>query len=163
MAHVLGVDEDTGARVVHGKWSYDMQDRHGLMPEGATVKGKPRRYLTDGTAEVVLETEGNLALSVHAFGKGKGIYLSSFEFNWMNARLLLNLIRFAGNEQHNARYITDNVYTECAYYPGSGMLVVINNSDQAQTTTIDTEFGMQTLDIAPFDTIITRIGAQASV
>ncbi|MGF6356229.1 beta-D-galactosyl-(1-_4)-L-rhamnose phosphorylase [Paenibacillus sp. 4624] len=163
MAHVLGVDEDTGARVVHGKWAYDVQDRHELMPEGATVKGKPQRYLTDGTAEVVLETEGNIALSVHAFGKGKGIYLSSFEFNWANARLLLNVIRFAGNEQHNAKYITDNVYTECAYYPESGKLVVINNSDQAQTTTIDTEHGMQRLDIAPFDTIITRIGAQASV
>ena len=25
MAHVLGVDEDTGARVVHGKWSYEVQ------------------------------------------------------------------------------------------------------------------------------------------
>nr|WP_261769620.1 1,3-beta-galactosyl-N-acetylhexosamine phosphorylase [Paenibacillus xylanexedens] len=163
MAHVLGVDEDTGARVVHGKWAYEVQDRHELVPEGATVKGKPQRYLTDGTAEVVLETEGNIALSVHAFGKGKGIYLSSFEFNWANARLLLNLIRFAGNEQHNTKYITDNVYTECAYYPESGKLVVINNSDQAQTTTIDTEQGMQRFDIAPFDTMITQIGAQASV
>ncbi|MGQ8874181.1 1,3-beta-galactosyl-N-acetylhexosamine phosphorylase [Paenibacillus sp. TSA_86.1] len=163
MAHVLGVDEDTGARVVHGKWAYDVQDRHGLMPEGATVRGKPQLYLTDGTAEVVQEIEGEIALSVHAFGKGKGIYLSSFEFSWANARLLLNLIRFAGNEQHNTKYITDNVLTECAYYPESGKLVVINNSDQAQTTTIDTEHGMQTLHIAPFDTMITRIGAQASV
>lgn len=133
------------------------------MPEGVSVTGKPQVYLTDGTAEVVQETGGNIALSIHDFGKGKGIYLSSFEFNWANARLLMDLIRFAGNELQSARYITDNVLTECAYYPESGKLVVINNSDRAQTTTIDTEYGMQSLEIAPFDTIITQIGAQATV
>ncbi|WFR62956.1 lacto-N-biose phosphorylase central domain-containing protein [Paenibacillus amylolyticus] len=100
MAHVLGVDEDTGARVVHGKWSYEAQDEHGLVPAEANIssKGKGNIYLTDGTAKVWHETDGNITLSTHAFGKGKGIYLSSFEFNWEHTRLLQNLIRFAGDE-----------------------------------------------------------------
>ncbi|WP_274484149.1 1,3-beta-galactosyl-N-acetylhexosamine phosphorylase C-terminal domain-containing protein [Paenibacillus polymyxa] len=40
------------------------------------------------------------------------------------------MIRFAGNELHETKYITDNLYTECAYYPESKILIVINNSDQ---------------------------------
>lgn len=158
MAHVLGIDEDTGARVSHGKWKYAVEDANGLIPAGASIKPKKDIYLTDGTAAVVSETNGMVTLSTHAFGKGKGIYLPSFEFSFENARLLLNIIRFAGNELNETKYITDNLYTECAYYPESKTLVVINNSDKKQSTSIDTEYGKQTLELEPFDTIITNIG-----
>ncbi|WP_053779289.1 1,3-beta-galactosyl-N-acetylhexosamine phosphorylase C-terminal domain-containing protein [Paenibacillus xylanivorans] len=120
-------------------------------------------YLTDGTAAVLDAQGGNIALSTHYFGKGKGIYLSSFEFSWENTRLLLNLIRFAGNEFHETKYITDNLYTECTYYPESKILVLINNSDQVQTTTIHTEYRKQTVEVDPYDTKITHIGLIKSV
>lgn len=158
MAHVLGLDEDTGARVAHGKWSFEARDEHGLVPEGAVIAPKNGIYLTDGSAAVVSETGGRITLSVNDFGKGKGIYLPSFEFNWANSRLLLNLIRYAGGELQETKYIPDNLYTECAYYPESKILVVINNSDQVQTTSIGTEYGVQTLELAPFDTVIRTIG-----
>lgn len=112
---------------------------------------------------VVNETDGQITLSTHAFGKGKGIYLPSFEFRRENTRLLLNLIRFAGNEFHETKYITDNLYTECAYYPESNILVVINNSNQVQSTTINTEHGKQTVELEPYDTVITKIGLTKSV
>lgn len=163
MAHVLGLDEDTGSRVGHGRWVYEVRDEHGLVPEGASITPKNSIYLTDGSAAVVEETSGMITLSTHAFGKGKGIYLPSFEFSWENTRLLLNLIRFAGNELHETKYITDNLYTECAYYPESKMLVVINNSDQVQRTTIDTEYGKQAMELEPYDTMITHIGLTKSV
>ena len=99
-----------------------------------------------------------LTLTSHAFAKGKGIYLPSFEFSLENTRLLLNIIRFAGNELKETKYITDNSYTECAYYPDSKILVVINNSDQPQTTTIDTESGWQSVKLEPYDTIIVDLG-----
>jgi len=159
MAHVLGLDEDTGARVSHGKWSYEVRDEHGLIPEGASIQPKNGIYLTDGSAAVIDEVSGKITLATHAFGKGKGIYLPSFEFSFENTRLLLNLIRFAGNESNETKYITDNLYTECAYYPESKILVVINNSDQSQSTTIHTEYGQQTIEIDPYDTIITNIGS----
>lgn len=68
------------------------------------------------------------------------------------------MIRFAGNEFTETKYITDNLYTECAYYPESKILVVINNSDQLQKTTIHTEYGQHTLELDPFDTMIKMIG-----
>jgi beta-D-galactosyl-(1->4)-L-rhamnose phosphorylase len=157
MAHVLGIDEDTGARVSHGKWKYTVDPAAGLIPEGASIKAKDNVYLTDGGARVLADANGVLTLTSNTFGKGKGIYMPSFVFSLENTRLLLNIIRFAGNELNETKYITDNLYTECAYYPESKILVAINNSDKAQTTTIDTEFGKQTFELEPYDTIIRNI------
>jgi beta-D-galactosyl-(1->4)-L-rhamnose phosphorylase len=49
------------------------------------------------------------------------------------------------------------LYTECAYYPESKILVVINNSDEKQISVIDTEFGKQTIDLEAYDTIILNL------
>ncbi|MBP2113347.1 1,3-beta-galactosyl-N-acetylhexosamine phosphorylase [Paenibacillus silagei] len=158
MAHVLGVDEDTGARVAHGKWAYEVQPVQGLVPDGVSIRPKDNVYLTGGAATVVREAEGKLALTVNSFGRGKGIYLPSFAFSWENTRLLLNLIRYAGNELEETRYLPDNLYTECAYYPQSKRLVVINNSGQPQQTTIETDYGPQVVELEAFDTVIRVMG-----
>ena len=157
MANVLGVDEDTGAKLCHGKWSFEVQQDEKLMPEGSFVKktGDYRKgvpYLTNGKARV-LAADGNVpTLTVNRFGKGYGIYLASFEKTIENTRMLLNLIRMAGGELENDLYLTDNIYTECAYYPGSGQLVVINNSDQPQTTGVQTKNGRVEISLEAYAT-----------
>ena len=45
MAHVLGIDLDTGAKVCHGKWSYEVDDTEELLPAGATVEGKDNLFV----------------------------------------------------------------------------------------------------------------------
>ncbi len=157
MANVLGVDEDTGAKLCHGKWSFEVQQDEKIMPEGSFVKktGDYRKgvpYLTNGKARV-LAADGNVpTLTVNRFGKGYGIYLASFEKTIENTRMLLNLIRMAGGELENDLYLTDNIYTECAYYPGSGQLVVINNSDQPQTTGVQTKNGRVEISLEAYAT-----------
>lgn len=152
MAHVLGIDEDTGARVCHGKWSFEAEDTEELLPEGATVESKEHLYLTDGKAKVLLADGENPLVTINGFGKGKGIYLASFQQDLENTRMLYQLIRYAGGEGISGLYMTDNLYTECAYYPESKKLVVINNSDTEQTTTIPTDKGDRTVTIAAYDT-----------
>ena len=71
--------------------------------------------------------------------------------------MLYQLIRYAGGEGVSGLYMTDNLYTECAYYPESKKLVVINNSDKEQTATIPTEQGDKTVTIAPYDTTFMEI------
>ena len=132
MAHVLGIDEDTGARVCHGRWTFETADPEHLIPEGADVEAKENRYLTDGKAQVLLADGGKPLITLNHFGKGLGIYLSSFQVNLWNTRMLYQLIRYAGGEGTFGSYMTDNLYTECAYYPESKKLVVINNSDTEQ-------------------------------
>ena len=154
LAHILGVDQDTGARICHGKWQFDVETIEGLIPDGITIKPIEKLFLTDGKAQVLIADEANNPLlTVNNFGDGKGIYLSGFEFNLANTRLLYQLIRYATGEEIVGKYMTDNLNTECAYYPESRKLVVINNSEIVQTTKVDTEFGIKEFTIEPFDTV----------
>lgn len=74
MAHVLGVDKDTGERVCHGKWKFKAFDKNGIIAPGSNFAAKENIYLTDGKAEVLLEKDGLPVVSAYSFGKGKGIY-----------------------------------------------------------------------------------------
>ena len=136
MAHVLGIDEDTGARICHGRWQYEVQPVDGLMPEGSSIRGRNGLYLTDGNARVVAEADGTPAMTINDFGRGKGIYMSHYNISLENTRMLFNTILFAGGEALDGEYITDNPYTECAYYPASNMLVIINNSGETQAASV---------------------------
>lgn len=154
MAAILGVDEDTGARVCHGRWDYDINEVKGLIPKGTNLREKENRYLVKEDVKVLIENNKNPILTVNDFGKGKGIYLSSFEFTNANTRLLLNLLMYGVGIELDGKYITDNKETECAYYPESKNLVVINNSDGKQQTSILTDSGRKQLILEPFETRI---------
>lgn len=157
MAHVLGIDEDTGARICHGKWQYEVQPVNGLMPEGSSIRGRSGLYLTDGNARVVAEADGAPAMTVNDFGKGKGIYMSHYNISLENTRMLFNIILLAGGEALDGEYITDNPYTECAYYPASNMLVIINNSGETQTASVKTEAGVKSATLEAYDTAIIQM------
>ena len=157
MAHVLGIDEDTGARVCHGKWQFTAADEEEILPAGAHVAAKPKRFLTDGKAKVLMAEDGQPVVTVNKFGKGKGIYLASFEVDLANTRMLYQLIRYAGGEGITGQYMTDNLNCECAYYPVSKKLVVINNSGEEQTTTVSTETGDVTVALPPYATVFKEL------
>ncbi len=159
MAHVLGVDEDTIDRVCHGKWTFEVDETaaEAVMPGGADIPAKTACHLTDGKASVLVAKDNNPLLTENAFGKGHGIYLSSFEVTNANTKLLLNLILQAGGEAVDGNYLTDNADMECAFYPASRTLIVINNSEKAQTCSIRTEFGVEKVQLEAFDTVIKKI------
>lgn len=159
MAHVFGVDEDTAERVCHGKWVFGVDEASAcrVMPAVAVVPEKSKCHLTDGKASVLAAHDGNPLLTRNAFGKGQGIYLSGFEVNNANTRMLLNLILDAGGEAPNGLYLTDNAEMECAYYPESRTLVVINNADTVQECKIHTEYGTEHVRLEAFDTVIRQI------
>jgi len=151
MAPVLGMDQDTGAKVCHGRWQFDQQVIPGLLPEGCTVPEREKRFLTDGKAQVLIAHGGNPDLTIHSFGQGCGVYIGGFTYTPENARMLLNLFLYAAGEEYEGLYLTDNLYTEAAYYPEIGKLVVINNSDQVQTTVVKTPAGSYQFRIAAYD------------
>lgn len=156
MAQVLGVDKDTGEKICHGRYTFDVEDC-GVICDGTEVESTSDIYITDADTKVLLSDNGKPAVTVHDFGKGKGVYLSSFKHGEINNRTLLNLILMATGESVNQNYLTSNVYTECCYYPEGKQLVVINNSEETQTTTVKTEFGDKVLKIEGFDTAIVEL------
>ena len=153
MARALGVDEDTGARVCHGRWPVQADLVEGLIPEGATLCTRDHLYLTDGETRVLAEQDGCPAIATHTFGRGRGIYLAGFAYSPENARMLLNLMLWAtGTDSSRVPYLTDNAACECAWFPAARRLVVINNTEQAQTTVIHTPEGDVRAELAPFAT-----------
>lgn len=157
MAHVLGVDEDTGARVSHGKWEYHVEEEKGLLPDNYHIEPKENIYLTDGKAKVLAEKTGRPVLTAYSFGEGMGIYLPSFRLSLENTRMLFQIILYAGREGMDGKYITDNPFTECAYYPESRTLVLLNNSDTEQTTRIKTDYGSITAALEAFESKILEL------
>lgn len=140
LENILGVDKDLGDKVCHGKF--------GKLPDDVFISREDTQILT--------EADGLALATKHNFGKGYGLYLSCFEVNDDTTRMLLDLIlEIAGDKE--PKYITDNKLCECAYYPGSDTLVVINNSDTEQVTSVKTDKGVKKFTIAPFDTIITAL------
>lgn len=154
MARALGVDEDTGARVCHGRWPVAAEPVPGLIPEGAELPVREHLYLTDGDTRVLAEQDGCPAIATHAFGKGRGVYLAGFSYSPENARMLLNLMLWAKGLPLNAAYLTTDSGTECAWFPDARQLVVINNTDTPRTTAVHTPEGDVTVELEPFATCI---------
>lgn len=156
MASVLGIDKDTGAKVCHGRWQFDVDEKTKelIFPQGADVPTAANLYLTDPDAKILVEKDGIPVAVVHDFGKGKGVYLSKFEKNNANNRMLLNLMLYAMGMDLDQKFLTSHPDAECAYYPASKKLVVINNSDKALTTTVKTNNGTKEFSLNPFETQI---------
>ena len=83
--------------------------------------------------------------------------MSNFTHGIANNRTLLNLILDAAGESLDQNYLTDNANAECCYYPGVGELVVINNADTKQTTTVKTEKGDKTVTLDAFDAQVIKL------
>ena len=156
MAHVLGVDMDLGARLCHGRYTFDEKSSP-CVKDKASFPVKKGIYLTDADTVVMAEKDGIPVITRHGFGKGTGVYISGFVTNEKNTRMLLEMILDLTGEGLDQNYITDNLYCECAYYPNGGELVVINNSDCEQTTNIKTETGDKRVTLGAFDTAIIKI------
>ena len=136
MAHVLGIDLDTGARVCHGRWGYAIEKDLPIGDASEGMKDKEGLYLTDGKARVLADACGIPQMTVNSFGKGLGVYMSDFQMTAQNARMLLNILLFAANLTDDAPYITGDSRAEAAYYPHSRSLVIINNASETVETTV---------------------------
>ena len=136
MAHVLGIDLDTGARVCHGKWEYKLDKTLGIQEGSANLKDKDHLYLTDGKAQVLAEANGVPQMTVNHFGKGLGVYMSDFQVSPQNTRMLLGILLLAAGLTVQAPYISGDCRVEAAYYPESRTLIVINNATEYVETTV---------------------------
>ena len=154
MARILGVDEDTGARVCHGRWPVQAEPVDGLIPDGATLKTHDHLYLTDGGTRVLAEVDGTPAIAAHAFGKGRGVYMAGFEYSPVNARMLLNLLLWAKGLPLNSDWLTTDPETEAAWFPADKTLVVINNSMQKKSTVVKTPDGDIAVELDGLETKI---------
>lgn len=133
MAHMLGIDIDHGEYACHGRWSFDVRDPKGLIPEGIAFHEQEGVRLMAGDV-AVLGGGHAPAVTMHSFGKGQGIYLSGFAYGDLFTRLLRNLLLFSIHQDVLPDGVAENVHTECAVFPDAGKAVFINHSGEGQKT-----------------------------
>jgi len=72
-----------------------------------------------------------------SYGNGRSVFFGALPYDLTNSRLLHRAIFWAaGMEAELMHWFCSNPNTDCAWYPQSRKLVVVNHSDQAQTTTV---------------------------
>ena len=93
--------------------------------------------VNDKNTQVLVDKDNSPKIATHRFDKGRAIYLSGFKFTPANSRLLhRSLLWAAGQTDEFKPWTCSNVFTDCAWFPNSQKLVVVNSSDDRQETKI---------------------------
>jgi len=151
MAHVLGVDEDTGARVCHGKRSFEVEPCPDIHVVKDCLASVPGLYLTDAGTRVLCAKDGVPQLTLHPFGKGCGVYLGGFSYSPESAAMLLDVLMHVCHCEQRL-YIADDRRVEVGYFPADRTLVALNNAEETVEATVSTEFGPRRLTLLPLET-----------
>ncbi len=157
MAHVLGIDEDDGARVCHGRWAYEVDTTLPIAVDAASLGHLPHLYLTDGDTRVLCEKDGVPQMTARDFGKGKGIYMSHFNVCPESTRMLLETLLYACNQPVNTVWLSDSAQVETAWYPKDRVLVAVNNAEAETTAVLYTNQGERKVTLEPLETKIMQL------
>jgi beta-D-galactosyl-(1->4)-L-rhamnose phosphorylase len=142
LSHLLGVDREIGLTLSNvklgftpsGKKHFILEDIKGEIDFGKDIDNL---FVTGENTAVLSGKNGSPKIVVNYFGKGQSIYLSGFKFAPENVRLLhRSLYYVAGRQTEFGPWTCSNVLTDCAFYPDTKKLVVINSSDKAEKTKV---------------------------
>ena len=126
---ILGVDQDDGSFACHAPWEF--AEEKAPFYTAKECVGKTEGIRVTGPDTQVLLACGNTPLmTLHSFGKGKAVYLGGFTYAPEAARMLLEMLLFLTGADGSAAGLTDQAQAECAWYPESRTLVVMNNSGE---------------------------------
>ena len=128
LAYILGVDQDDGAYACHQPWAFETQEAPFYVADQALGTTSGIR-LTDPDTKVLREQNGVPVLTLHPFGKGKAAYFGGFAYSPEAARMLLELMLYLTGTDGRAAGLTDTPAAECAWFPESHTLVVMNDQD----------------------------------
>jgi len=142
LSHIMGVDKEIGLTLNKDKLEYTVpKKKHFILEDmGSDIdlgKCTDNIFVQSINTEVIHDSEGSIQITHNQFGKGHSIYLSGFKFTQENTRLLHRGLFFAaGRQSEYGPWTCTNIYTDCAYYPNTRKLVVINSSDKAEKTKV---------------------------
>ncbi|MCI9147269.1 MAG: 1,3-beta-galactosyl-N-acetylhexosamine phosphorylase [Hungatella sp.] len=141
LADVLGVDKELGFSLSTDKYftkevpcHFLKEDRREAFDFGESVKNI---YALSEDTEIVEYSDGEIHVSAHGYGKGRGVYLAGLPYSYENTRLLIRSLYYsAGREGEMKRWYADNPMCEVHAYPETGKYAVVNNSMEAQKTAV---------------------------
>ena len=151
LADVLGVDKELGYTLSTDKYdtkqaqghfiTEDMEvnpvDGHGVLPPIDFGESMKNVYALGGDTEIVEYSDHEVHLSVHGYGKGRGVYIAGLPYSYVNTRILLRSMYYAAaREGDMKKWYADNIYCEVHAYPETGKYAVVNNSSRPQVSMV---------------------------
>lgn len=141
LADVLGVDKELGFSLSTDKYNtkvsehhFIKEDRTGAFDFGESVHNV---YALSEDTEIVEFSDGEVHISAHGYGKGRGVYIAGLPYSHENTRLLIRSLYYSACQEENLkRWYAENPLCEVHAYPETGKYAVVNNSDKAQSTTV---------------------------
>ena len=140
LAGVLGVEKETGFTLGYDKYNWTEHRDHFILADaGGEVdfgEGKKNMYALEG-AQILIQRDRQVQMAVNRFGAGRGVYISGLPYSLTNARLLHRAILWScGAEGELERWFSANVNVDVHAYEATGRFCVVNNTDEAQHTTV---------------------------
>lgn len=139
LADVLGVDKEVCFTLNHTKYNAPAVESHFITADlaGAPDLGEYCDNVYAYGADNLVLQKGCTAVAANRFGQGRAVYLAGLPYSAENTRLLLRAVCWAaGREEEMKHWFSSNPATECSYYPETGKFAVVNNTAQAQATTV---------------------------
>lgn len=147
LSNILGVEREIGLTVAFDKYPYEKPaETHFILKDtGSEInlgKDIENVYALDESTTVIADSEKAVKAAIKPFGKGRTVYFSGHKYSPENIRLVHRAIFWAANRENDfSNWTCSNINTECAYYPDSKKLVVINISAEGQETKVYGENG----------------------
>lgn len=139
LSNVFGVEEERDFTLGYDKYNWENHD-HFITADaqGEIDFGESRKYIYALENTTVLEAkEKEVHLAVNEFGKGRAVYISGLPYSFENSRLLYRAILWsAGDEENINKWFSTNVNVEVHAYIKNGKYCVVNNTYEAQSTTV---------------------------
>ncbi len=139
LADVLGVDQELGFSLSTDKYFTSGQNIHFLKEDRKGPfdfgEGTKNVYALSKDTEIVEFSDGEVHISAHRYGKGRGVYLAGLPYSYENTRLLIRSLYYsAGQEANMKRWFAQNPLCEVHAYPDRGLYAIVNNSGEPQHT-----------------------------
>lgn len=157
LADVMGVELETGDTLGYVAKPFEVPDSHFILEDNADGVdfGTDRSYVFPlGAESRVLSAAGaHVLLATNEYGRGRSTYLAGVPYSLENSRLLMRAILWAAGSEESLKQVhTSNPLTDCAWYPETGWLAVVNNTGETASTELFLDGKLLTsVDLAPYE------------
>lgn len=157
LADVLGVDKEVGHTLQSATMPAKPVENHfiteDLRAEADFGTHETFVYVCDPATRLLASNGLHVMAAAKQYGKGRSVFFGALPYDLTNSRLLHRAIFWAaGKERELKKWFCENAETDCAYYPKSGKLVVVNHTARPQTTRVyDGKGRMRTVSLRPYE------------
>jgi len=140
LATVFGVEKETGFTLNYDKYNWEEHPEHFILADTTKPvdfgEGKKNIFAYEGT-EILVQRDKEVQMAVHAFGRGRAVYISGLPYSFENSRILYRSILWStGSEDQLKRWFSTNFNVEVHAYIKNGRYCVVNNTYEPQDTVI---------------------------